>query len=104
MQSRFDASKYETNKNDDDEGKGRSGGEKGDDDDGTPRLNLCKKAPEQEMEEITRKLNFRRGNTTELSPNNTPELNSSIIARQNAEKFQNRQIREREKEIRKIQK
>ena len=56
------------------------------------------------MEEITRRLNFLRGITTEFSPNNTPELNSSIIARQNAEKFQNRQIREREKEIRNIPK
>ena len=51
-----------------------------------------------------RRFNFLQGNTTELSPNNTPELNSSIIARQNAEKFQNRQIREREKEIRNIPK
>ena len=56
------------------------------------------------MEEVTRRLNFLRGNTTELSPNNTPELNSSIIARQNAEKIQNRQIREREKEIKNIPK
>ena len=56
------------------------------------------------MEEITRRLNFLRGNTTELSPNNTPELNSSIIARQNKQKFQNRQIRERVKEIKNIPK
>ena len=63
-----------------------------------------KKTPEQEMEEITRRLIFLRGITTEFSPNNTPELNSSIIARQNAEKFQNRQIREREKETKNIPK
>ena len=56
------------------------------------------------MEEITRRLNFLLGNTTELSPNNTPELNSSIIARQNKQKFQNRQIRERVKEIKNIPK
>ena len=54
------------------------------------------------MEEINRRLNFLRENTNDLSQNNTPELNSSIIARQNAEKFQNRQIREREKKIKNI--
>ena len=69
-----------------------------------PGPNLWKKTPQQEMKEITRRLNFLRGITTEFSPNNTPELNSSIIARQNAEKFQNRHIREREKEIRNIPK
>ena len=71
LQLRLDALKYGTNKDDDD--------------DGTPGPNLWKKSPEQEMEEIIRRLNFLRSNTTELSPNNTPELNSSIIARQNAE-------------------
>ena len=102
---RLDALKYGTNKDDDDKGKGGGGrGGRGDDDDGTPGPNLWEKILEQEMEEITRRLNFLRGNATELPPNNTPELNSSIIARQNAEKFQNRQIREREKEIRNIPK
>ena len=56
------------------------------------------------MEEITRRLDFLRGNTTELSPNNTPELNSSIVAWQNEQTFQNRQIRQREKEIKNIPK
>ena len=59
LQLRLDALKYGTNKDDDDEGKGGGGGGgRGDDDDGTPGPNLWKKIPEQEMEEITRRLNF----------------------------------------------
>ena len=105
LQLRLDTLKYGTNKDDDEKRKGGSwGGGKGDDDDGTSGPNLWKKSPEKEMEEITRRLNFLRGNTTELSPKNTPELNSSNIAWQNEQKFQNRQIREREKETKNIPK
>ena len=48
------------------------------------------------MEDIVRRLDILRGNTRDVSPANTPAQNSRIIARQNGEKFQNRQIRERE--------
>ena len=107
LQLRLDALKDGTNENDDDEGKGsKVVGEVG----GVTMMTkrqvqiFGKKTPEQEIEEVTRRLNFLRGDTAEFSPNNTPELNSSIIAQQNAEKIQNRQIREREKEVKNIPK
>ena len=56
------------------------------------------------MDEIVRRLNFLRGNTPDVSPDNTSEKNSRIIARQNQERFQNRQIKEREREIKNIPK
>ena len=56
------------------------------------------------MDDIVRRLDFLRGNTYDVFPDNTPQQNSKIIARQNQEKFQNRQIREREKEIKNIPK
>ena len=107
LQLRLDALKDGTNEDDDDEGKGsKVVGEVG----GVTMMTkrqvqiFGKKTPEQEIEEVTRRLNFLRGDTAEFSPNNTPELNLSIIAQQNAEKIQNRQIREREKEIKNIPK
>ena len=53
------------------------------------------------MDEITKRLNFLRGTIPDVSPDNTREKNSRIIARKNQERFQNRQIREREREIKK---
>ena len=60
--------------------------------------------PQQEMEDTVRRLDILRGNTPDVSPANTPAQNSRIIARQNEERFQNRQIREREREISNIPK
>ena len=56
------------------------------------------------MNDITRRLDLLRGNTSDESPDNTREQNSKIIARKNQERFQNRQIREREREIKNIPK
>ena len=52
--------------------------------------------PHQEMEDTVRRLDILQGNTPDVSPANTPAQNSRIIAQQNEERFQNRQIRERE--------
>ena len=92
LQLRLDALKYGINKddNDDDSETGRGG--EGGGDDGTPGQNL-RKTPQQEIDEITRRFNILRGNTPDVSPDNTREQNSQIIARQNQERFQNRQIR-----------
>ena len=92
LQLRLDALKYGINKDDnDDDGETGRGGEGGGDD-GTPGQNL-RKTPQQEIDEITRRFNILRGNTPDVSPDNTREQNSQIIARQNQERFQNRQIR-----------
>ena len=56
------------------------------------------------MDDITRRLDFLRGNTDDVSPDNTRVQNSKIIARKNQERFQHRQIREREREIKNIPK
>ena len=98
LQLRLDALKYGINKDDDDDDSrtGRGGGWGGDD--GTPAPNL-RKTPQQEIDEITRRLNILRGTTPDVSRDNTRKQNSRIIARQNQERFQNRQIREREREI-----
>ena len=103
LQLRLDALKYGINKDDDDDdgGTGRGGGGGGDD--GTPGPNL-RKTPQQEIDEITRRLNILRGTKPDVSPDNTRKQNSRIIARQNQERFQNRQIRERKREIKNIPK
>ena len=51
--------------------------------------------PQQGMEDTVRRLDILRGNTPDVSPANTPAQNSRIIAQQNEERFQNKQIRER---------
>ena len=56
------------------------------------------------MDEIVRRLNFLRRITPDVSLDNTSEKNSRIIARQNQDRFQNRQIKEREREIKNIPK
>ena len=62
------------------------------------------KTSHQEMDDIVRRLDFLQGNMPDVSPINTREQNSKIIARKNQERFQNRQIREREREITNIPK
>ena len=51
------------------------------------------------MDEIVRRLDLLRGNTLDVSPDNTMEQNSRIIARKNQRRFHNRWIKEREKEL-----
>ena len=72
LQLRLDALKYGINKDDnDDDGETGRGGEGGGDD-GTPGQNL-RKTPQQEIDEITRRFNILRGNTPDVSPDNTRE-------------------------------
>ena len=51
------------------------------------------------MDEITRRLDYLRGYTPDVSPYNTREQNSRIIARKNNENFINQQIKQRQREI-----
>ena len=51
------------------------------------------------MDEIARRLDYLRGNTPDVSPYNTREQNSRIIARKNNEKFVNQQDKQRNREI-----
>ena len=90
LQLRLDALKYGINNDDDNEGRG-SGGGGGGGDDGTPGPGpLPPRTPQQEMDESVRRLDLLRGNTLDVSPDNTMEQNSRIIAQKNQERFQNR--------------
>ena len=60
--------------------------------------------PQQEMEEIYRRLDALKGNTLDVSPYNTRAQNSAIIVQKDNEKFVNWQIRERNREIANIPK
>ena len=104
LQLRLDASKYGINKDEDDhENKGGGGGGGGED--GTPGQGPPpSRTPQQEINDIVRRLDILRGNTPDVSPDNTPAQNSRVIARQNQERFQNRRIRERERDLSNIPK
>ena len=54
---------------------------------------------QQETDDVTRRLDYLRGNTSDVSPYNTRLQNSRIIARKNNEKFVNKQVKERQREI-----
>ena len=56
------------------------------------------------MEDIVRRLDFLRGNTPDVSPDNTREQNSRIIARKNQERFQNSELRKEKKNFQTFQK
>ena len=88
FQLRLDALKYGVNNNDDDnENKGSGGGGGGRGDDGTPGPGPPPpRTPQQEMEDIVRRLDILWGNTSDVSPANTPAQNSRIIAWQNEER------------------
>ena len=62
------------------------------------------RTPQKQMDDITRWLDFLRGNTPDVSPDKTREENCRIVARKNQSRFQNRQIRERERELKNIPK
>ena len=103
LQLRLDALKYRINKDDNDDG-GR-GGSRGRADNGMPGPGpLPPRTPQQEMKDFVRRLDFLQGNTPDVSPDNTREQNSRIIARKNQEIFQNIQNKEREKELSNIPK
>ena len=105
LQLRLDALKYRVNKDEDDDENKRGGGGCGRGDDGTPGPGPPPpRTPQQEIDDIVRRLDILRGNTQDVSPDNTPAQNSRIIARQNQERFQNRQIRERKRELSNIPK
>ena len=96
----MDALKDGVNK-DDDENKGSgAGGDNGTPGPGPP----SPRTPQQEIDDIVRRLDILWGNIPDVSPDNTPAQNSRIIARKNQERFQNRQIRERERELSNIPK
>ena len=77
LQLRLDKLKYGTPKDDDDDNIG-PGGRTGSG--GTPGPPRPPKTPQQEMDEITCRLDYLRGNTPEVSPYNTRDENSRIIA------------------------
>ena len=54
------------------------------------------------MDEITRRLDRLRGNAADVSP--TREENSRTIAQKNNEKFENQQIKQRQRELSKLPK
>ena len=54
------------------------------------------------MDEITRRLDRLRGNAADISP--TREENSRTIAQKNNEKFENQQIKQRQRELSKLPK
>ena len=97
LQNRLDKLKYGKNYSG-----GGDSGDGGDDGPGTTGSDLL--TPQQKMDEITRRLDKLRGNKNELSPYNTPAQNSTIIVQQNNQKFLDRQINQREREIKNIPK
>ena len=102
LQLRLDKLKYGIPKDDDDDTKPGSGGGNGrTPGPGPPRP---PKTPQQEIDEITQRLDCLRDNTLDVSPYNTREENSRIIAQKNNEKFVNQQIKQRQRELSKLPK
>ena len=91
LQNRFDKLKYGKR----DSGGGGDSGDSNDDGPGTQGFGFL--TPQQEMNEITRRLDKLRGNKNEVSPYNTPAQNSAIIAQKNNQKFLDQQINQRER-------
>ena len=91
LQLQLDALKYEGNKDEDDNENKGSGGAGGGGDNGTPGPGPpLPRTPQQQIDNIVRRLDILRGNTPDVSPDNTPAQNSRIITQQNQERFQNR--------------
>ena len=81
LQLRLDKLNYGIPKDDDDTNTGPGGGGAGGGGSGrTPGPLGPPRTPQQEMDEITRRLDRLRGNTLDVSPYNTREENSRIIA------------------------
>ena len=102
LQNRFDRIKYSDKKDDDDNNTrgGRGGGGGGPGMPGPGPL----KTPQQEIEEITRRLDKLRSNTQELSPYNTPAQDARIIMQRNNKKFLDKQMNQLEGELKNIPK
>ena len=79
LQLRLDKLNYGIPKDDDDTNTGPGGGGGGGSG-RTPGPLGPPRTPQQEMDEITRRLDRLRGNTLDVSPYNTREENSRIIA------------------------
>ena len=93
LQLRSDKLKYGVEKDDDDKnntgwGGGGGGGR-------TPGPPGPPRNPQQEMDEVARRLDYLRVNMLDVSPDNTREQNSRIIARKKNEKFVNQQVKQR---------
>ena len=96
LQLKLDKLKYGVKKDDDNDnntGQGCGGGGR------TPGPPGPPTTPQQEMDDIVRRLDYLRGNTPDVSPYNAREQNSRIIAQKNNEKFVNQQIKQRQIEI-----
>ena len=102
LQLRLDKLKYGIPKDDDDDTKPGSGG--GSCGAPGPGPSRPPKTPQQEIDEITQRLHRLSGNTLDVSPYNTREKNSAIIAQKNNEKFVNQQIKQRQRELSKLPK
>ena len=101
LQLRLDKLKYGIPKDDDDDTKpGSEGGSGGTPGPGPPRP---PKTRQQEIDEMTQRLDRLCGNTLDVSPYNTTEENSRI-ARKNYEKFVNQQIKQTQRELSKFPK
>ena len=100
LQARLDKLRYGgPDDSDDDDNKKGPGGTLG----GTP----AKVSPLGDDEELQRRLDRLHGNVVVKSKQqqqNTPEQNSELIAQQNSEKFFNRRLKQREKELTGLQK
>ena len=103
LQLRLDKLKYGEPKHDDEGESGGRGGSGGGEDGGMPGV-PPRMTVQEEMDDIVRRLDYLRGNTPDISPDNTPLQNSRVVARKNNEKFVNQQIKERQREIAKIPK
>ena len=96
LQLRLDKLKYGVPKDDDEGGTGGRGGSGGGGDGGMPGL-PPRMTVQEEMDDIVRRLDYLRGNTLDVSPDNTPLQNSRVVARKNNEKFVNHHIKERQR-------
>ena len=88
LQLKLHKLKYGVDKDDDNKGSGGTGNSGGARDGGTPGP-LPPQTPQQEMEEIYRRLDALKGNTLDVSPYNTRAQNSAIIVQKDNEKFVN---------------
>ena len=93
LQLRSDKLKYGVEKDDDDKNNTGWGGGGGSG--RTPGPPSPPRNPQQEMDEIARRLDYLRVNMLDVSPDNTREQNSRITGRKNNEKFVNQQVKQR---------
>ena len=105
LQLRLDVLNYGRNKNDDDnENRGARGGGGGGDDGMPGKGPPPPRTPQQEMDDIVRRLDILRGNTPDVSPDNTAAQNSRIIARKNQENFKTDKLKREKKNFQTYQK